>query len=289
MFGLFTFSYAIIMKADKPNNERNLHMKMDKKTRLILAVTLITAAGALTAMTYGIQKGKHTSKINLYTYSINDDALKNEAVEMTNSIRTSESYTTANNDQSDKLVVIKDEVKNIENKDKEYSRGGTGLSEAKPKTAAQQKPQVKTPLKQQTKVQSKPASNSTAASVAAAGDEKDLFARLVSAESAGESFEGQLAVATVIMNRVKSPNYSNSITGVIMDKSWGYQFTPVLDGRINQPATASAKKAVDMVLSGYRSFGTEIMFFINPKKAESTYVVKNKTYFKSIGNHDFYY
>ncbi|MBL4935407.1 cell wall hydrolase [Clostridium sp. YIM B02515] len=264
-------------------------MKMDKKTRLILAVTLITAAGALTAMTYGIQKGKHTSKINLYTYSINDDALKNEAVEMTNSIRTSESYTTANNDQSDKLVVIKDEVKNIENKDKEYSRGGTGLSEAKPKTAAQQKPQVKTPLKQQTKVQSKPASNSTAASVAAAGDEKDLFARLVSAESAGESFEGQLAVATVIMNRVKSPNYSNSITGVIMDKSWGYQFTPVLDGRINQPATASAKKAVDMVLSGYRSFGTEIMFFINPKKAESTYVVKNKTYFKSIGNHDFYY
>lgn len=256
-------------------------MKMDKKTRLILAATLITAAGALTVMTYGIQKGKHTSEINLYTYSINDDALKSEAAEMANSIRASEAYIIANNNQSDKLVVVKDEVKNIEIKDKQYSRGGTGLSEVKPKTAVQQKPQAK--------AQPKPASNPPAASVAAAGDEKDLFARLVSAESAGESFEGQLAVATVIMNRVKSPNYSNSITGVIMDKSWGYQFTPVLDGRINQPASASAKKAVDMVLNGYRSFGSEILFFINPKKAESSYVIKNKTYFKSIGNHDFYY
>lgn len=264
-------------------------MKMDKKTRLVLAATLITAAGALTAMTYGILNGKHTREINLYTYSINDDALKNEAVEMANSIRASESYTTTNNNQIDKLVAVKDEVKDIENKDKQYSRGGTGLSESKPKTAAQQKPQVKTPVKQQAKVQPKSATNSTASSVAAAGYEKDLFARLVSAESAGESFEGQLAVATVIMNRVKSPNYSNSITGVIMDKSWGYQFTPVLDGRINQPATASAKKAVDMVLNGYRSFGSEILFFINPKKADSTYVIKNKTYFKSIGNHDFYY
>ncbi|GLC30858.1 cell wall hydrolase [Clostridium omnivorum] len=120
-------------------------------------------------------------------------------------------------------------------------------------------------------------------------DEKELFYRLVSAEAAGEPFEGMVAVATVIMNRVKSPNYPNTITGVIMDKNWGYQFTPVADGRINEPATAEAKRAVDMVLGGYRSFGAEVLYYLNPKKSTNSWIPKKKTYYKTIGTQDFYY
>lgn len=119
--------------------------------------------------------------------------------------------------------------------------------------------------------------------------EKDLFYRLVSAEASAESFEGKLAVATVIMNRVKSPDYPNTIKGVIYDDNWGVQFTPVSDGRINEPATAESKRAVDKVLQGYRSFGPNIMFFLNPDKSINNYIIKNRTYYKTIGKHDFYY
>ena len=119
--------------------------------------------------------------------------------------------------------------------------------------------------------------------------EEDLFSRLVSAEAAGESFEGKLAVATVIINRVNNPNYPKTISGVILDQSWGYQFTPVADGRINLPATNDSRKAVQMVLSGYRSFGSNILFFINPNTATNSYVTKNKTLYMTIGNHQFYY
>lgn len=119
--------------------------------------------------------------------------------------------------------------------------------------------------------------------------ERDLFYRLVSAEAAGESFEGKLAIATIVVNRVKSPNYPNTITGVIYDKNWGYQFTPVLDGRINLAATEDSKRAVDRVLSGYRSFGPEVLYFMNPSKSTNMWIIENKTYYKTIGNHKFYY
>lgn len=121
-------------------------------------------------------------------------------------------------------------------------------------------------------------------------EERDLFARLVSAEAAGESFEGKLAVATVVMNRVKSNIFANNITGVIYGKEGGYyQFTPVLDGRINESATSDSIKAVDMVLNGHRSFEPKVMWFLNPSKSSSSWITTNKTFYKSIENHEFYY
>ncbi|MDP4089964.1 MAG: cell wall hydrolase, partial [Bacillota bacterium] len=121
-------------------------------------------------------------------------------------------------------------------------------------------------------------------------EERNLFARLVSAEAAGESYEGKLAVATVVINRVGSGIFPGSITQVIMGQEGGaYQFSPVLDGRINDPPTADALKAVDQVLGGYRSFSSKIMWFLNPQKSTSGWIINNKAYFTSIGNHDFYF
>lgn len=121
-------------------------------------------------------------------------------------------------------------------------------------------------------------------------EERKLFARLVSAEAEGESYAGKLAVATVVINRVTSGTFPGSVTQVIMAKESGYyQFTPVIDGRINNPPSTDAVKAVDQVLGGYRSFSPKVMWFLNPKKSISGWIINKKTYYNTIGNHDFYY
>lgn len=246
-------------------------MRMGKKTKVILMTTLIAALCAFGASTYGIGKQSSLKSPEVSTYSINSQVIQSEDSEIKGSIAAAEQKP-----QVQEQPVVAAVSQPAEIKDKQVlSRGGSGLNQTRAKV--QPKQAVKLTVK----------SAPVSASVQAA-KERDLFYRLVSAETTGEPFEGQLAVATVIINRVKSSNFANSITGVIMDKSWGYQFTPVLDGRINNPPTASAKKAVDMVLGGYRSFGPEVMWFVNPRKAESPWIVQNRTYFKTIGNHDFY-
>jgi hypothetical protein len=182
------------------------------------------------------------------------------------------------------VVVNPSEIKvSKNNTNSSISRGGlkiTTSSKSKVATATNNKSVISA---------QKIAPSNTSTSSNKTDDEKDLFCRLVNAEAGGESLEGKLAVATVIINRVKSGNYPNTIKGVIYDENWGFQFTPVLDGRINIPASDEAVKAVNMVLDGYRSFDASILYFLNPKKAESPWIIKNKTFFKSLGNHDFYY
>jgi N-acetylmuramoyl-L-alanine amidase len=259
------------------NKERNVHMKMDKKTKVILMTTLIATLSAFGSSTYGIGKQNNLKPTAGLTYSINSEVIQSESKQIADSIVLADEKFEVKEQQ---IVVEASQPGEI--KDKQViSRGGSGLNTAKTEVKAQPKLQIKTAAKSQLK--------STVASVSVqANNERDLFYRLVNAEAEAESFEGQLAVATVIMNRVKSPNYANTITGVIMDKAWGYQFTPVLDGRINNPASASAKKAVDMVLSGHRSFGPDVFWFVNPKKAVSPWIEQNRTLVKTIGNHDFY-
>ena len=65
-----------------------------------------------------------------------------------------------------------------------------------------------------------------------------------------ESYKGKVAVAKVILNRVNANGFPNTITGVIYEPiKRGYAFTPVTDGRINQPASAEAKMAIEKRLS----------------------------------------
>ena len=67
--------------------------------------------------------------------------------------------------------------------------------------------------------------------------EIDLLARLVHSEAAGEPYMGQVAVAATVLNRIKSPLYPNTLWGVVYQVTNGhYQYSPVLDGRINLTA-----------------------------------------------------
>jgi len=111
----------------------------------------------------------------------------------------------------------------------------------------------------------------------------DLLSRLVEAEAQGESYAGKVAVAEVILNRVASGQFPNSIEGVILESG---QFSPISDGRINNTASQSSKDAVQEAIAGSNTVGGAL-FFYNP--AVTGYVewfaVKQTT--AVIGNHEF--
>jgi N-acetylmuramoyl-L-alanine amidase len=117
--------------------------------------------------------------------------------------------------------------------------------------------------------------------------EIDLFARLVHAEAVGESYEGQVAVAASVLNRLRSSRYPNTISAVIYQISGGkYQYSPVLDGRINRPAGSSARKAVEDAINGWDpSYGAS--GFYNPRKTSNQWVRKQPVT-RAIGQHVFF-
>ena len=121
-------------------------------------------------------------------------------------------------------------------------------------------------------------------------DADDLYwlSRIISAESGGESLYGQIAVGNVVLNRVASKQYPNTIYGVIFDRVGGTQFTPVAIGTIYNKPTESSVIAAKICLEGY-SISSRILFFMNPKIATSNWISKNRPYAFTIGNHSFYY
>lgn len=117
----------------------------------------------------------------------------------------------------------------------------------------------------------------------------DLYwlSRIISAESGGEPFKGKIAVGNVVMNRVKSSAYPNSIWGVIFDRKYGTQFTPAATGTIYRAPNAESILAAKACLEGY-SLSDTALFFLNPRIATNFWIVNTRPFEFSIGNHDFY-
>ena len=118
-------------------------------------------------------------------------------------------------------------------------------------------------------------------------DEVLWLSRIIQAESGGEPLIGQIAVGNVIMNRVKSPLYPNTIWGVIFDKRYGVQFSPISNGTIYNTPSYNATLAAKIILEGTR-LSDDVLFFLNPIYSQSGWIVENRTYAYSIGGHDFY-
>lgn len=117
----------------------------------------------------------------------------------------------------------------------------------------------------------------------------DLYwlSRIISAESRGEPMKGQIAVGNVVLNRVRSSSYPNTVYGVIFDRKHGTQFSPVSFGTIyNKPSEASVI-AAKICLEGY-SISNRILFFMNPRISTTNWISKNRPYAFTIGNHEFY-
>lgn len=116
--------------------------------------------------------------------------------------------------------------------------------------------------------------------------DKELMARLVRAEAVGEPYAGKVAVATVILNRVKSSQFPNSVRSVIYQISNGhYAFTPVQNGQINQQADYSSKRAVNEAIA-LMGKGKGSLFFYNPRTAKSSWISSRQVTVR-IGNHVF--
>lgn len=122
--------------------------------------------------------------------------------------------------------------------------------------------------------------------ISISAEEKDLFARLVEAEAKGESYEGKTAVAAVVLNRVDSSEFPDTITGVIkqvVGKS--YAFSPVQNGEINKPASDEAKRAVEEALTRKDRLN-DCIYFYNPDIATDDWI-RSREVVKTIGNHAF--
>ncbi|MCM2979421.1 cell wall hydrolase [Niallia circulans] len=116
--------------------------------------------------------------------------------------------------------------------------------------------------------------------------DKDLMARLVRAEAVGEPYAGKVAVAVVVLNRLKSNQFPNTIRDVIYEKSNGYYaFTPVQNGEINKAADAESKRAVNEAIA-LDGKGNGSLYFFNPKTATSDWVFSREATV-TIGNHRF--
>lgn len=120
-------------------------------------------------------------------------------------------------------------------------------------------------------------------------NDEDVYwlSRLIFAESRGESYEGKLAVANTVINRVKSHLYPNNIKDVIFDKKHGVQYEPTSNGTIYNTPDNDSIKAAKQALEGINNIGN-CMFFFNPKIAQSTWIADNREFYTIIGNHHFY-
>lgn len=119
-------------------------------------------------------------------------------------------------------------------------------------------------------------------------DEVFWLARIIHAESRGEPLLGQIAVGSVVMNRVKSNYYPNTIYGVIFDRKYGVQFSPVLDGSIYNTPGYTSTLAAKIALEGYDVTGGAF-FFLAPELATSSWIPQTRKYAFTVGGHDFYF
>lgn len=120
-----------------------------------------------------------------------------------------------------------------------------------------------------------------------ASDAVYWLARIINAEAGGESMKGKIAVGNVVLNRVRSKQFPNTIYGVIFDKKYGVQFAPTSNGTIYKAPNADSVIAAKICLEGY-SLSTEALYFFNPKYTSGTWVKQNRDYLFTIGNHVFF-
>ena len=118
-------------------------------------------------------------------------------------------------------------------------------------------------------------------------DELYWLSRIISAESQGECWEGKIAVGDVVLNRVKSPDFPDTIYGVIFDPRWGGQFEPVRNGTVYNEPTPESVRAAQACLEGATVLD-DGLYFLAPELTENHWIMENRSYITTIGAHWFY-
>lgn len=113
-----------------------------------------------------------------------------------------------------------------------------------------------------------------------------LLQKIVMAEAEGEPYEGKVAVANVVLNRLRSANYPDTIKEVIYQKS---QFSPVRNGRLKKvKPNEDTIHAVNEALNGRKEVRDDTYYFLSLKLATDLTIARTKDKAKVIGNHTFY-
>lgn len=109
-----------------------------------------------------------------------------------------------------------------------------------------------------------------------------LLAKVISAEARGESYEGQVAVGAVVLNRVAHPSFPDSISGVVYQSG---AFSCVYDSNWNEPVAESSKRAAIDAINGWDPTGGAIFYF-NPDKTNDAFM-HSRPVITIIGSHRF--
>lgn len=123
---------------------------------------------------------------------------------------------------------------------------------------------------------------SSSSSTSSYNSNVNLLARVINGEARGESYEGQVAIGAVVLNRVKHASFPNSISGVIYQQG---AFTAVSDGQINASVYDSCYKAARDALNGWDPTGGAIYYY-NPQTATNAWI-RSRPIIKTIGKHVF--
>ena len=125
-------------------------------------------------------------------------------------------------------------------------------------------------------------SSSTSSSTSSNSSNLNLLARIIYGEARGEPYTGQVAVGAVVMNRVKSSSFPNTISGVIYQSG---AFDAVRDGQINLTPDSTAKKAAQDALNGWDpTYGA--IYYFNPATATNKWIW-SRPMTVTIGRHRF--
>lgn len=125
-------------------------------------------------------------------------------------------------------------------------------------------------------------SSSSSSSSSSNSSNVNLLARLIYGEARGEPYTGQVAVGAVVMNRVKSSSFPNTISGVIYQSG---AFDVVKDGQINLTPDSTAKKAAQDAINGWDpSYGA--IYYFNPSTATNKWIW-SRPMTVTIGRHRF--
>lgn len=114
------------------------------------------------------------------------------------------------------------------------------------------------------------------------GADVELLAKIISAEARGESYEGQVAVGAVVLNRVSHPSFPDSISGVVYQKG---AFSAVNDSNWYEPVADSAKRAAKDAINGWDPSGGAIYYFNAAKTSDA--FMHSRPVVKTIGDHKF--
>jgi len=111
--------------------------------------------------------------------------------------------------------------------------------------------------------------------------------QIIYAEAREEPMAGLIGVGNVVLSRVESELYPDTVFDVIFEKEPTVQFDPVFTGGIHEQADLRSHIAACLCLEGYNTVG-ESLFFVNPDMGDETWVSQNREFVCKIGRHDFY-